>query len=184
MTVMRTLTTRTSSDNGTYAATLPGAGPVLRGSRIIIDAISALMRSGMRLTASDVARMANTQIAKAQRFWSVELDQASEALAVAFSTAIPGGASQAGWRNVLQNNFGWRIVLIQACRVGYEMDRVTRECVLERKPAPVTTAPADLTTPAPDALPPPDWVPAGAANGIPVWLIGVGAVAALMLFRK
>lgn len=150
--------------------------PLLPGTGIIVNAISKIIRSGMRLYAGQVASMANTQIDRAQRFWRVELEQAAEYLAENFGPGSGyGGASIEMWRIALGNNFTWRVVPVIACRPGYEIDDISRACVEERRKT--TPPPADLTPPA-DLAPPP------VKAGTPVWLIGAAAVVGLLLFRK
>lgn len=151
------------------------AEPLLPGAGMIVNGISKAVRSGMRLSASEAANMANTQIDGAQRFWDVELEQAVEYLAENFPLGSGyGGASKDAWAVAVRNNFTGRVVPIIACRPGYEIDDLTRACLVEGWRT--TTPPA----PAPPAIHAPPPVKAGT----PWLIIGAGALVGLLFLRK
>lgn len=172
------------------------SGTILPGAKLIIGAVSRNMRSGLRLTGIEAVMMANVQIDPKQRFYRVELVQASETLGRDFGVETYYGSGPGAWLEFLERVFGSRVVPIVACPPGYKMSPITKTCAMSM---PSTTEPPVKHIPfAPPVEPeiphvPPavepeiPYVPiqeTGAGTGFPLPLLVVGAIGAVLLLRR
>ncbi len=146
-------------------------------SKIIVNAVTANMRVGLRIWPGKAIELANTQIDTAQRFYVVELDKAAEALTRSFPLEkAPYGTDESTWRMLIRNKMNWRTVSIKACKPGLEVDPVSRKCVEKYIPTPATILPPVPPVPEPEE--------AGILGGSGMMLMAAAAVVGFMIFRK
>lgn len=153
---------RTITPPGNDSASLPNA-------ILIADLVYEQYTAGFGVPLSTAVRQADGRIQPDQRFYDVEFKGAAIKLA-SYKPDETVDVFHIG----LKNNMGYRLVDIQACRYGYVVDPVTRECVEETTTPPVI--PPDTYQEPPDDT--------EAAAKIPIWLLVIGGVAGFSMLTQ
>ena len=110
-------------------------------ARQIAEWVKNAMAGGYGLKQSEAIRTADGKMPKDQRLYDSELIGASYILSQ--ETRFNDFNS---WVLLFNRNMGWRRVDYMACRYGFVLDPVTRQCVKieEARPGPVITEPPAL----------------------------------------